>query len=81
MRAARRSKMSAADLTAGVQFTVDQAGQVTAVVIDPALWRRIVVALEDTEDRALVVALRQRLAEGPAAGGALKWQDVAGDWR
>ncbi len=67
--------MSVADLTTGVQFTVDQAGQVTAVVIDPALWRRIVAALEDTEDRALVAALQQRLAVGPAASGAFKWQD------
>lgn len=73
--------MNIADLTAGVQFTVDQTGQVTAVVIDPALWRRIVAALEDSEDRALAAALQERLAAGPAAAGALKWQDVAGDWQ
>jgi len=73
--------MSMADLTTGVQFTVDQAGQVTAVVIDPTLWRRIVAALEDAEDRALVAALQQRLAAGPTASGALKWQDVADEWQ
>ena len=33
----------------GVQFTLDQKGNVTAVVVDPALWRRILDALEDVE--------------------------------
>jgi hypothetical protein len=37
-------------------------------------------ALEDAEDRGLVEALRDRLAQGPAAAGALRWQDVAGQW-
>jgi hypothetical protein len=63
-----------------VQFTVDQRGQVTAVVIDPALWQRIVAALEDAEDRALVQALHTRLAAGPQ-GHALPWKDVAELWQ
>ena len=72
--------MTAADLIKDVQFTVDQSGHVTAVVVAPELWRRIVEALEDAEDRELVQALRTRLADGPAAAGALRWQDVVDQW-
>jgi hypothetical protein len=72
--------MTVAELTQGVQFTVDQRGQVTAVVIEPSLWERILVALEDAEDRTLVQSLQDRLAAGPATSGALRWQDVADEW-
>lgn len=72
--------MTTDELVQGVQFTVDQSGQVTAVVLTPNLWRRIAEALEDTEDRELVRVLRDKLAAGPAANGALRWQDVADEW-
>ena len=68
------------ELVQGVQFTVDRHGQVTAVVLTPDLWRRIAEALEDAEDRELVQALHSKLAAGPAASGALRWQDVADEW-
>ena len=42
--------MTIAELTQAVQFTVDQQGRVTAVVIEPTLWERIVAALEDAEE-------------------------------
>jgi hypothetical protein len=73
--------MTIAELTEGVQFTVDQHGAVTAVVITPDLWQRIVDALEESEDHALVQALRSRLAAGPIASGALRWQDAADQWQ
>jgi hypothetical protein len=73
--------MTIAELTQGVQFTIDQNGTVTAVVITPALWQRIVDALEESEDRALVQTLQSRLLAGPIASGALHWQDVAGEWQ
>ena len=63
-----------------VQFTVDQAGTVTAVVISPALWHRLLDRIEDVEDRELVASMRERLLAGPASGGALRWQDVADAW-
>lgn len=73
--------MSVAELTAGVQFTVDQQGQVTAVVVQPLLWRRIIEALEDAEDRVLLQALQARLAVGPLASGALRWEEIADQWQ
>ncbi len=50
--------MSIAELTENVQFTVDQQGHVTAVVVQPLLWRHIMEALEEGSDQALVQALR-----------------------
>lgn len=73
--------MTVAELTKDIQFTIDQGGQVTAVVLEPSLWRRILVALEDSEDRALVQILRDRLVAGPIASKALRWQDAAADWQ
>ena len=72
--------MTTEELVQGVQFTVDQHGHVTAVVLTPDLWRRIAEALEDAEDRELVQVLHGKLAAGPAASGALRWQDVADEW-
>lgn len=73
--------MTVTELTQDVQFTVDQGGHITAVVLDPSMWRRILTALEDAEDRALVQGLSERLAKGPVASGALRWQDVADEWQ
>lgn len=72
--------MTIAELVQGVQFTVDQHGRVTAVVVTPALWARITEALEDAEDRELLTMLKARVAAGPLASGALRWQDVADQW-
>lgn len=72
--------MSIAELVQDVQFTVDHHGHVTAVVLSPDLWQRIVDLLEDSEDRALVQSFRERLAHHPAASGALRWEEVEQDW-
>jgi len=50
--------MSVAELTTNIQFTIDQQGHVTAVVVQPLLWQRIVAALDETADPALVAALQ-----------------------
>jgi hypothetical protein len=63
-----------------IQYTVDPHGTITAVIVPQALWQRILDALEDSEDRALVQTLRARLALGPAAGGALRWDAVSTEW-
>lgn len=73
--------MTVAELTRDVQFTVDQQGKITAVVITPEVWQQIVETLEDFEDRALIRSLRDRIAQGPVASGALAWEDVADEWQ
>lgn len=72
--------MTTDELAQGVQFTVDQHGHVTAIVLTPDLWKRIAEALEDASDRELAQALRDKLAAGPVASGAMRWQDVADEW-
>lgn len=72
--------MTAEAIARSVQFTLDQHGKTTAVVLTPELWAQILTALEDAEDRALVRALSERLAAGPIASGALRWVDVDKDW-
>jgi hypothetical protein len=49
-----------------VQFVVGNEGKPTAVLIDIALWERILDALEDAEDLLLV---RETLASIDAVGG------------
>ena len=66
-----------------VQVLVGQDGRPKAVQIDLALWRKILVALEDAEDIDLV---RSALAELDAAGGpeAAGWtnlDDLAAIWQ
>lgn len=73
--------MTAAELAQGVQFTVDQTGQVTAVVVAPAIWQRILEALEDSEDRQLITGLQSRLDAGPLKSGDLPFEDVAEEWQ
>jgi hypothetical protein len=72
--------MTVEEIARSVHFTLDQHGKTTAVVLTPELWAQILEALEDVEDRALVRALKERLAAGPAASGALRWEDASKDW-
>ncbi len=72
--------MTVAELTQDVQFTMDQQGKVTAVVVDLALWQRIMTALADSEDRRLVQSLQDRLAQGPLASGTLAWESISDEF-
>jgi hypothetical protein len=71
--------MTAEEMAQTVQYTVDSDGNVTAVVVAPALWKRILDELEDVEDRELVHTLRNRLGAHPQKW-ALPWSDVADKW-
>ncbi len=76
--------MTVAELTQDVQFTVDQHGKVTAVVLTPALWQQIVATLEEIEDRDLIRSLRERMAEnssGELTVGDLRRSGLLGMWK
>jgi len=68
------------ELTNDIQFTIDRNGKIKAVVLSPELWLRLAQALEDAEDRELVKMISHRLAQGPQAAGALRWEDIANEW-
>ena len=68
--------MTLAEIIDEVQYVVDHQGKVTAVVLAPELWQRVVDVLDDAEDRTLVKSIRERLVQGPIEAGALRWQDV-----
>lgn len=72
--------MTVDTIAQSVQFTFDRHGNITAVVLTPELWHQMLAALEDTEDLTLLRALKERIAVGPAAAGALRWEDIVKDW-
>jgi hypothetical protein len=72
--------MTVTELTKNVQFTIDGSGHITAIVLTPEVWQRIVTALEDSEDRQLIADLQSRLALGPLNSGALRLDDVFDQW-
>ncbi len=76
--------MTVAELTQDVQFTVDQQGKVTAVVLTPALWQQIVETLGEIEDRDLIRSLRERIAENASGAltiGDLRRSGLLGMWK
>jgi uncharacterized protein YjeT (DUF2065 family) len=75
---AKLELVSAEEIAAGIQFVVDGQGHVTSVVVEPAVWKKLVAQLEDAEDRRLLQELAPRLATGPA--NALRWADVEHEW-
>ncbi len=62
-----------------VQFVVGSEGRPTAVIVDIALWERILGALEDAEDIELAKEALSALdiAGGdPERAGFLNWEEV-----
>lgn len=66
-----------------VQVLVGQDGRPTAVQMDLALWRKILAALEDADDIALVRSVLTDLdaAGGPADAGWTNLDDLAAIWQ
>jgi PHD/YefM family antitoxin component YafN of YafNO toxin-antitoxin module len=55
--------------TQDVRFVVGNEGKPTAVLVDIALWERILDALEDAED---IILVKETLASIDAVGGNLE---------
>jgi predicted DNA-binding protein len=63
-----------------IQFLVDDHGRPLAVQIGIREWEELLERLEDQEDLAVVREALERLRAGPAASGALAWDEVRGRW-
>lgn len=72
--------MTPKELKEGVRFTVDGNNQVTAVVLEPDLWRKILTTLQDSEERELVALLKERAPAIPVDFSALYLREPSEDW-
>lgn len=63
-----------------LQFVLNSEGKEVAVQIGIEDWKRLLVYLEELEDRATLRQKLSRLRKGPEQSGALSWQDVQGQW-
>jgi hypothetical protein len=72
--------MSTAEILQSVQYVIYPDGRPAAVQMSMDTWRTLLAWLEDVEDRALVKAVLPKLRQGPQQSGALRWEDVNGDW-
>ena len=75
-----RAIMSTAEMLQSVQYVVYPDGRPAAVQMSMDIWNTLLAWLEDVEDRALGKAVLPKLRQGPQRSGALRWEDVKGDW-
>jgi hypothetical protein len=68
--------MTKQELTNNVQFVVDGEGSIKSVVLAPAVWHKVLEALEDAEVHEMVQMLNERLTVGPLGIGALRFNDI-----
>jgi hypothetical protein len=63
-----------------LQNVVDREGRRSAVQMSIDDWDALLRYLEELEDRALVRAQAPRLRKGPAAAGAIPWEEARQGW-
>lgn len=68
--------MTPRELNDGVQFTVNCENQVTAVVLTPELWHKILHRLEEFEGQELAALLQERASTGPLALSSLRLYEL-----
>ncbi len=69
-----------AEALSSVRYLVDASGDKTDVVLSLPVWEKILGWLEDVDDRIVVQEWLPRLQAGPAASGAVRWDDVSAEW-
>ncbi len=67
--------MTVAELAAGVQYVVDEAGNKKAVLLDMAVWEQLLTCLEDMEDSEEMAQLRQ------AGEEVISWEQAKAELR
>jgi len=69
------------EVLSSARYMVDAQGGKTDVVLSLSIWEKILVWLEDLDDRIVVREWLPRLQAGPASSGALRWDDVSAEWK
>ncbi len=72
--------MTPKELNDGVRFTVDGNNHVTAVVLTPDIWRKVLAALEEGEQREIATLLKERAPATPLDLSELRLRELCEDW-
>jgi len=67
-------------VSSSARYLVDAEGNKTDVVLSLSVWKKVLAWLEDVADRSVVQEWLPRLQAGPAASGALRWDDISAEW-
>jgi hypothetical protein len=62
------------------RYLVDGKGVKTDIIFSMTIWEKLIAWLEEREDRRLLEEWLPRLRLGPQKAGALRWQEVVGEW-
>lgn len=65
---------------ASARYLTDGQGQRTDVVLSLTEWKKLLVWLENLDDRVIVQEWLPRLEAGPAKSNTLRWADVSNEW-
>lgn len=68
------------EVFSSARYLVDAKGGKTDVVLSLSVWKKVLAWLENLADRSVVQEWLPRLQAGPAASGALRWDDVSAEW-
>jgi len=68
------------EVLSSARYLVDANGDKTDVVLPLSAWDKLLVWLEEADDRAVVQEWLPRLKLGPVASGALRWEEVSSEW-
>lgn len=71
--------MTPKELDQGVQYVVDGNSEVTAVVVNPELWRKIIRTIEEHEDQHFNARLSGWAPSAPIDLSSLRLEE-AEDW-
>lgn len=72
--------MTPKELNDGVRFTVDGNNHVTAVVLTPDIWRKVLDALEEGEQHMIATMLLERAPAVPLDLSELRLREPSEDW-
>ncbi|MCP4572601.1 MAG: hypothetical protein GY838_09655 [bacterium] len=68
------------EVLTSARYLVDAEGGKTGVVLSLSAWENLLLLLEDLDDREVVRQWLPKLKAGPVSSGALRWDDISGEW-
>ncbi|MCX6044712.1 MAG: hypothetical protein NT075_06325 [Chloroflexi bacterium] len=69
-----------AEAIASARYMTNAEGNKTDIILPLPIWEKLLVWLEEQDDRALVREMLPRLKMGQEKAGALSWDQVSAQW-